>query len=61
MPWLPPVVAHTDNLGYLWCLVCRPELQENPRYADERFDRYDICERCGTRLERVPNASSNCP
>lgn len=56
MPWIPPVLAHVDQLGRIFCVRCSPELTESPIHGDQWFGEDDKCERCLERLEHVPTS-----
>jgi hypothetical protein len=54
MPYVAPVVAYVDDLGYMYCVACRPNGPGDPVYGDTYFTEEDACERCGRYLEHVP-------
>lgn len=65
MPWGPPVLAHVDGLGRLFCVQCRPELGDAvkdasgypaPVHGDQWFSPEDKCEQCSKQLEHVPTS-----
>jgi len=54
--WHAPVLAHVNQLGYLFCVECKPELESNPVHGDQRFSADDKCDRCSKQLEHVPTS-----
>lgn len=57
MPFVAPVVAHIDRLGYLRCDSCHPELAGEitaiPVHADSSHVG-ELCDSCLRALEPVP-------
>jgi|GEM_PF-4130838 len=56
MPWIAPIIATVDSLGYLYCTDCRPADSGEPVHGDQHFGADDKCERCGKQLEHVPTS-----
>ena len=50
MPWVPPIVAYSDRLGYLRCVPCH---DANGRSSDFAYDAWNsavdgaTCDSCG--------------